>query len=46
MGDTIIADVPAFVPEVYDPSAVPRRLSKLTLIDRLEAAGLFQAVLD
>lgn len=38
-------DDEAFVPDVYDPAAVPRRIPKLVLIERLAAAGLFEAAL-
>ena len=34
-----------FVPDIYDPAAAPRRIPKLTLIDRLQAAGLFDVAL-
>jgi len=34
------------VPKLFDPAAQERRLSKIVLIDRLEAAGLFEAALS
>ncbi len=33
------------VPKLFDPAAQARRIPKLVLIDRLQAAGLFEAAL-
>ena len=43
--DPFIEHHAGFVPELFDPAAVPRHIPKLVLIDRLHAAGLFDAAL-
>lgn len=43
--DPFLNPADAFVPDIYDPAAAPRRIPKLALIDRLHAAGLFDAAL-